>query len=319
MIAGTAVTPEISVVFSVFNGAAQLPRTLESILAQSDADLEMIAVNDGSIDSSGNLLDDYAGRDKRITVIHQDNQGLTKALIRGCQLARGKYIARQDVGDRSLPGRFTAQLAVLRHNPDAVMTACGTRFLDIEGDHLFDAVDSGDELDRKLRAMSEKQLRGPSHHGAVMFRRDAYEKAGGYRLPFYVAQDLDLWTRLIEHGICIAIPEILYEATWAPDSISHLRRKQQIIATRAILACRKLKFQGKNEQPVLDRLSEKLDRNSRAVAYPEKLLLSRYHYFAGSLLEKQDPLAAKRHFDLAIAAWPLHFKAWLKRFRIAKI
>ena len=198
------------------------------------------------------------------------------------------------------------------------MTACGTRFLDMEGNHLFDAVHNGDELDRRLRAMSEKQLRGPSHHGAVMFRREAYEKAGGYRIPFYVAQDLDLWTRLIEYGVCIAIPEILYEATWAPSSISHLKRKQQLIATRAILACRKLRSQGKNEQPILDRLSETLNRNNQAVAYPEGLLLSRYHYFAGSLLEKRDPSAAKRHFDLAIAAWPLHFKARLKRFRISK-
>lgn len=191
--------------------------------------------------------------------------------------------------------------------------------MDIEGNHLFDAVDSGDELDSKLRATREKQLRGPSHHGAVMFRRDAYEKAGGYRIPFYVAQDLDLWTRLIEHGICIAIPEILYEATWAPGSISHLRRKQQAIATKAILACRKLRLQGKDEQPVLDRLLKTVNRDNKAVGYPEGLLLSRYHYFAGSLLEKQDPLAAKRHFDLAIAAWPLHCKARLKRFRISKI
>jgi len=196
------------------------------------------------------------------------------------------------------------------------MAACGTRFIDMDGNHLFDAVHSGDELDRALRSTNEKLLRGPSHHGAVMFRRDAYEKAGGYRFPFYVAQDLDLWTRLVEHGICIAIPEILYEAMWAPGSISHLRRKQQIIASRAILACRKLRSQGKNEQLVLDCLSKKLNSNNRADVSPEGLLLSRYHYFAGSLLEKQNPSAAKRHFNLAIAAWPLHLKARLKRFRI---
>jgi hypothetical protein len=167
-----------------------------------------------------------------------------------------------------------------------------------------------------LRATNEKQLHGPSHHGAVMFRKDAYEKAGGYRLPFYVAQDLDLWTRLVEHGSCITTPEILYEATWAPGSISHLRRKQQVIATKAILESRKLRDEGKNEQPVLDRLSGTLTHNNQAAASLEGLLLSRYHYFAGSLLERKNPSAAKQHFDLAIAAWPLHFKARLKRFRI---
>jgi glycosyltransferase involved in cell wall biosynthesis len=311
--------PAISVVMSVYNGERYLSATIESILHQEDADFEFIIVNDGSTDKSAEITDCYAKQDNRIRVIWQDNQGLTKALIKGCSEAKGIYIARQDVGDSSLPGRFTAQLAILKQNPNAVMTACGTRFLDIEGNHLFDAVKTRDELDHSLRAMHEKQLRGPSHHGAVMFQRDAYEKAGGYRLPFYVAQDLDLWTRLIERGVCIAIPEIFYEAMWAPGSISHLRRKQQIIATRAILACRKLRLQGKNEQPILEQLAKDLVRKEQANPCLNRLTTSRYHYFVGSVLEKQAPQAAKQHFNLAISAWPLHLKAIWKRFRFSRV
>jgi glycosyltransferase involved in cell wall biosynthesis len=307
---------QVSVVMSVYNGAFGLRDSIQSVLFQESVELELIIVNDGSIDETPKILKEYSDKDKRIIVIHQNNQGLTKALIRGCKEAQRQYIARQDVGDRSFPGRLAAQLAILKKNPDAVMTACGTRFLDSEGNHLFDAVHFGDELDRALRATNEKQIRGPSHHGAVMFRRDAYEKAGGYRLPFYVAQDLDLWTRLVEHGVCMTIPEILYEATWSPGSISHLKRKQQIIATRAILACRTLRSQGKNEQPVLDRIAKRLNHSNQAATYPEGLPMSRYHYFAGSLLEKKNPSAAKRHFDLAVSAWPLNLKARLKRFRM---
>jgi glycosyltransferase involved in cell wall biosynthesis len=311
--------PEISVVLSVFNGADSLSRTLDSVLSQEDADFEVIAINDGSSDGSRKLLDEYAGKDKRIKAIHQDNKGLTRALIRGCQLASGQYIARQDVGDRSLSGRFAAQLGVLNQNPEIVLVACGTRYFDLEGNHLFDAVQTGDELDRKLRATSEKQLRGPSHHGSVMFRKDAYEKSGGYRLPFYVAQDLDLWTRMVENGTCIAIPEIMYEATWTPGCISHLKRKQQVIATHAILECRKLRLQGKEEQPILVRLKKELNRNNQTVPYFNGLHKSRYHYFAGSLLRKKDPQAAKKHFDQAITAWPMHLKAWLKRFGLLRL
>ena len=115
----------------------------------------------------------------------------------------------------------------------------------MEGNQLFDAVQTGYELDRKLRTLSARELSGPAHHGAVMFREDVYEKVGGYRPQFLVAQDLDLWTRLSDYGICLGIPEILYEAIWEPGSISHLKRKQQIIATKAMLTSRQLRANSK--------------------------------------------------------------------------
>lgn len=310
--------PEMSVVLSVFNGVDRLALTLDSVLAQEEADFEVIAIDDGSTDGSGELINEYASRDKRMRAFHQDNEGLTSALIRGCQLAQGKYIARQDVGDRSLPGRFAAQLATLRRNPQAVLTACSTRYVDMGKNILFDAIQTGDELDRTLRATSEKLLRGPSHHGAVMFRRDTYEKSGCYRLPFCVAQDLDLWTRMVEYGNCLALPEIFYEATWTPGSISHLRRKQQVLATHAIISCRRLRFRGESEQLVLERIAGELGSENETVPSPDGLSSSRYHYFAGSVLLKKNPAAAKRHFDSAIAAWPLHVKAIWKRFLLSK-
>ena len=107
----------VSVVMGVYNSAAVLSTTLESILSQECVEFEFIIVNDGSKDESGRILEEYAGRDSRIRIFHQDNQGLTRALIKGCAEAKGEYIARQDVGDRSLPGRFLAQLAVLKQNP----------------------------------------------------------------------------------------------------------------------------------------------------------------------------------------------------------
>ena len=61
-------------------------------------ELEFIVVNDGSTDKTGEILDDYARRDHRVRVIHQENTGLTRALIRGCDAARGEFIARQDAG-----------------------------------------------------------------------------------------------------------------------------------------------------------------------------------------------------------------------------
>src|SRR5262245_6785124 len=103
---GMTANCEVSVVMSVYNGASNLPATINSILSQEGVALEFIVVNDGSTDKTGEILDDYARRDNRVRVIHQKNTGLTRGLIRGCDAARGEFIARQDAGDISLPERL---------------------------------------------------------------------------------------------------------------------------------------------------------------------------------------------------------------------
>src|SRR5262245_30164988 len=101
---GMNTRPEVSVMMSVYNGASHLAATLDRILSQEGVALEFIVVNDGSTDKSSQILNDYAQRDSRLRVIHQENTGLTRALIRGCDAARGEFIARNDAGDISLPG-----------------------------------------------------------------------------------------------------------------------------------------------------------------------------------------------------------------------
>src|SRR6266849_2533233 len=100
----------ISVVMSVHNGAATLARTLDSILQQTEPRFELIAIDDGSTDSTSEILTSYAEQDARIRMISQPNAGLTRSLIRGCSLARASIIARHDCGDTSLPSRFEKQL-----------------------------------------------------------------------------------------------------------------------------------------------------------------------------------------------------------------
>ena len=96
----------VSVVMSVYNGAKYLRESVESVLSQEGVAFEFIIVNDGSTDDSGIILAEYAARDDRIRIIEQENTGLTRALIRGCDEAQGKYIARQDADDISMPNRL---------------------------------------------------------------------------------------------------------------------------------------------------------------------------------------------------------------------
>jgi glycosyltransferase involved in cell wall biosynthesis len=116
--------PEISVVMGVYNAADNLCETMESVLSQEGVSLEFIVIDDGSTDGSDVTLADYARHDARVRILHQQNQGLTRALIMGCEGARGKYIARQDAGDISLPNRLGLQKAVLDQHEDCAFVSC---------------------------------------------------------------------------------------------------------------------------------------------------------------------------------------------------
>ena len=103
-------TPLISVIIPVYNVEKYLHRCLDSVIAQTYQNLEIICVDDGSIDESGRICDQYAVRDARIKVIHQENQGLSAARNRGLDAAEGEYIAFVDSDDYILEDMYKKML-----------------------------------------------------------------------------------------------------------------------------------------------------------------------------------------------------------------
>jgi glycosyltransferase involved in cell wall biosynthesis len=299
----------VSVVMSVFNGAPSLPATLDSVLGQRDCSFEFIVVNDGSDDSSGEILDQWASHDARLRVIHQANTGLTRALAKACKQATGDFIARQDCGDLSLPGRLARQHEFLRAHPEAVLLAGGVRYVGPADEPLFETLRPGDELHDGLAAVEVSQLSGPPHHGATMFRRSAYESAGGYRLPFVVAQDLDLWLRLREIGRCVGEPEVGYQARLEPASISAQRRDDQLRLAALALRCAQRRREGLSESELLDSPAFQSSVTARRNPRRER---ARFFYFIGSCLRQTDPPAARRYYLQAFREYPWHFKGWIR-------
>jgi glycosyltransferase involved in cell wall biosynthesis len=282
--------PDVSVVMSVYNNAATLHTTIESILSQDGVSLEFIIVNDGSTDGGGAILDEYAKNDPRLRILHQENQGLTRALINGCAIARGEYIARQDAGgDVSLPGRLRQQLTHLSQHPNAVLSSCGTRYVGPAGETLYNVIRDGPELDRYLKDVNPKHVVGVSHHGSVVMHRAAYLLAGGYRSQFKVAQDLDLWLRLSEVGECLGLPELLYEAVISFRSVSHIYRDQQIDASKIIVACALARRSGNDETKFL------AGWIPQDVA-PSRVLDAKFYYFLARVLQKKDIRQSLNYF-----------------------
>jgi glycosyltransferase involved in cell wall biosynthesis len=313
------IVPELSVVMSVYNGVHSLRETMDSVLSQGGVDLELIVVNDGSTDATGEILAEYASRDGRVRLLSQDNQGLTRALIAGCAQARGKYIARQDCGDISLPGRFARQRHVLDAEPAAVMVSCATRFVGPSDEELYTVAQVSEELEQGLRQLTVENVRGPSHHASTIFRRSTYKQVGGYRAAFPVAQDLDLWMRVSEAGHCVAIPEVLYQAKLIPGSISAIRRHEQIRAAQSILACAAARRAGKSEVDVLGRWEiEREGLRARAGSRRRSTdsEQARFYYFIAGALRRNRPDRSRFYYWKSIRASLLYAPAWAGLLRL---
>jgi glycosyltransferase involved in cell wall biosynthesis len=301
--------PLISVVMPVRNEVDRLTESVESILNQNDVALEFIIVDDGSTDHSRSILQRYSKQDNRIRMLTQNHQGLTRALVKGCAHARGEFITRQDAGDTSMPEKLKQEAAFLIENPDVALVSCGTRFVGPEGEFVYDVVQSEEEALECIGRPSLEAMRGPSSHGSVMFRRAIYERVGGYRSQFYVAQDLDLWTRLIEHGRHAALQEVLYVAQLHPQSISARSRRRQVDTAAIIIECARQRRRGGDDSHLLG-MAESLASHERR--FTDRRSRADMFYFLGSCSACQNKGRARSYFREALRSNPFHIKALIR-------
>ena len=301
--------PDISVVMSVYNGARDLSKTLDSVLSQKGVSFEFIVVNDGSTDQTPQILEQYACRDSRLRVLHEPNQGLTKALIKGCAQARGKYIARQDAGDRSLPERLVRQLDFVERQPGAAFVSCGTSFVGPKGERLYEVIRQADGATEALQTLQLDKIHGPSHHSSTIFSKHLYEHVGGYRGAFYFAQDLDLWVRFAEQGMHAVMPDVLYEASVTVGSISGLYRKEQVELAGLILESARLRRAGLGDEKVLEAARQVRPSSFRRIGRRRR---ARSLYFIGMCLRKSRNPQATSYFRQSLSAYPLHVKSALR-------
>ena len=193
-------SPAISVVLPVYNAEAYVREAVESILAQTFTDFECIIINDGSTDDSGAILRELARRDARIVLVERPNDGLVSALNEGIKIARAELIARMDADDVAMPERFALQYARMVQEPELAVLGSFFNITHKDGSiiRLYD--------DLPLTPAEARSAVGGFlvAHPAVMMRRDAVLKAGGYRKAFCHAEDYELWLRMIDLGYAIA-------------------------------------------------------------------------------------------------------------------
>jgi glycosyltransferase involved in cell wall biosynthesis len=297
----------VSVVLPVFNGARLLPATVESILGQSERDLELIAVDDGSTDDSAAVLERYAARDPRVRVLRQrENGGITRALIAGCDAATAPVIARQDNGDVSRPERLKRALALLKNNPECVLTACEAEYAGPEGERLYVTKHAALGVRDALLHAPLERLIGLPHHGTAVFRAEAYRRAGGYREQFYFAQDVDLWIRLAALGSICIDPEPLYEARTDLGAISSRYRDVQVASATLSLQLR----DATSEETRQELLARAARIRPRAEARRRRADDAKALYFIASCLRQQANAKWRRYALRSLERNPLQLRAW---------
>ena len=181
--------PEVSVILPTYNRGWILKEAIDSVLAQEFKDFELIVVDDGSTDNTGEILDSY---EQDILVLRQSNKGVSAARNRGIDAAEGRLIAFLDSDDLWLPRKLSSQVDFFNSNPAAVINQTeeiwvrnGVRVNPKTRHHKF----SGMIFERSLALC----LVSPS---AVMIKKNLFSEVGVFDENLPACEDYDLWLRI---------------------------------------------------------------------------------------------------------------------------
>lgn len=196
--------PTITILIPVYNAEHTLEASLASALSQTRPADEILAINDGSRDGSGDIL--AAVDNPPMRVFEQENQGLAATLNRGIGLASSTYIARLDNDDLALPQRLEKQLAFMEANPDVALL--GTWAEIYVGDDKSGRFHRHPTESKSLKL--DLLFDNPFVHSSVMYRTDVVRMLGGYRVERAkrIPEDYEFWSRIARSHEIANLPEV---------------------------------------------------------------------------------------------------------------
>lgn len=185
-----------------WNAADTLPRAMESILGQTVADLELLVVDDGSTDSTPEVVRGYD--DPRVRYLALEHQGISRSLNAGIAEARAPFVALQDADDWSLPERLERQLEALEHDDSVAVVGCQMVEVDETGRELTPRVpEAHGDVGRTL------MWHNPVANTSAAFRKDVVVALGGYDAGYRFSMDYDLWLRVADRHRVLNLEERL--------------------------------------------------------------------------------------------------------------
>ncbi len=223
--------PKVTVFIPVYNREQYVGEAIESILAQTFTDFEILLVDDGSTDSSVDTIRSFS--DSRIRLVcSEENLGIPKTRNKGVELARGQYMAMLDSDDRAYPNRLEKQIAFLDSHPEYAQIGSWCRMMDAQG-HVLNKIKRQPALPDDIHA--QFLFRCAMSNRSIM-ARTAILQEYGYRNDFPRCQDYELHVRLAKKYKLGNIPECLVYGRIHPQQITGQTsglgdtKKQEIIS-----------------------------------------------------------------------------------------
>ena len=216
--------PLVSIILPSYNGERYIKEAIESVLNQSFGNFELILINDGSIDKTADILEEYKNKDSRIKTIHQENIGLAKSLNKGIRLAKGKYIARMDDDDLWLKEKLEKQIDFIEKNPEIGLLGTG----------CYEVTDKGKIIGKKIFPEKNQELQkdliqyNPFIHSSIMAKREVFDEVGLYDEKFRESEDYELWLRIAENYKIANLAEPLVTKRYCKKSLSPAKDKEQL-------------------------------------------------------------------------------------------
>ena len=188
--------PTVSVIIPTYNRADLLPAAIDSVLRQTYSDFEVIVVDDGSTDSTSQVVSRYSA-DWRVKYAFQKNQGRAMARNYGASLARGEFLGFLDSDDEYLPDNLAGHLKVFAQQPALGMTVGGYQYMTEAGDVVEERRPWEEDDSLSVAGWLFNCLAMP---GSILLRRSEFERIGGFDPDCEIAEDWDLFIRLAYRG-----------------------------------------------------------------------------------------------------------------------
>jgi glycosyltransferase involved in cell wall biosynthesis len=194
---------QVSVIIPVHNAGQFLVETLQSVLAQTHRNFELITIDDGSTDASYEILKEFARRDARIVALHRKHQGVAATANEGLDIARNELVARIDADDLMLPQRLERQLSFMHENPEISVTSSYAWLID-RRHRVIGQSKPKVNVGRGIKELNPECFVHMIQSCSIMRRADI-RAVGGYSSAYTFAEDRELWGRLVASGYRLAV------------------------------------------------------------------------------------------------------------------